>query len=279
MLPPEAARCDNAGRIAGKVNRNFWRIGLAILSAGMIHAATPALEEALARVRQNVQAFETQIPDFVCAEKITSRNVADKDGRVERETIIESTFSGRQKHTAATAATGTSFTEERRIEKVNGQKWSGNAMPPGVFQISGGYSSLIVMIFGSQGAENYSFSLVDGAIGFATKNGKQKIVEKDGLHSFKATGRAWFDPQTFEVVRIEEQIEPKGGELGSSLPVMVEYKPVRIGENQFYLPSRVSASARRTVSGKAERGEFVAEYSNYRKYGSSSTIQFPDADK
>jgi hypothetical protein len=54
---------------------------------------------------------------------------------------------------------------------------------------------------------------------------------------------------------------------------------VRIGENQFYLPSRVSASARRTVAGKAERGEFVAEYTNYRKYGSSTTIQFPDADK
>ena len=259
--------------------RNIGKVALAVLSAGLVHADTTTLEEALAHIRQNVQAFETQLPDFVCAEKITSRNVDGKDGRVERETLIQSTFTGRQKHTAANLVTGTSFTEERRIETVNGQKWSGRAMPPGVFQISGGYSSLIVMIFGPQGTENYTFSLVDGAIGFATKNGKQKIVEKDGLHSFKATGRAWFDPRTFEVVRIEEQIEPKGGELGSSLPVTVEYKPVRIGENQFYLPSRVSASARRNVSGKAERGEFVAEYTNYRKYGSSTTIQFPDADR
>jgi hypothetical protein len=267
------------GKITGTVSRNLWKLALLVLSTGIVHAGTPTLEEALARVRQNVRAFETQIPDFVCQEKITSRNVAGKDGRVERETVIQSTFSGRQKHTAASLVTGTSFTEERRIETVNGEKWSGAAMPPGVFHISGGYSSLIVMIFGPQSEENYSFSLVDGAIGFATKNGKQKIVEKDGLHSFKATGRAWFDPQTFEVLRIEEQIEPKGGELGSSLPVTVEYKPVRIGENQFYLPSRVSASARRNVSGKAERGEFVAEYSNYRKYGSSTTIQFPDADR
>jgi len=30
------------------------------------------------------------------------------------------------------------------------------------------------------------------------------------------------------------------------------------------------------VAGKAERGEYVAEYSDYRKYGASSTIRYPN---
>jgi hypothetical protein len=40
------------------------------------------------------------------------------------------------------------------------------------------------------------------------------------------------------------------------------------------LPVRVTATAHRVISGKTERGEYVAEYSNYRKYVSSSTIQY-----
>jgi len=40
--------------------------------------------------RHNVEVFETQLPDFVCAEKINSRTVAEKDGSVEKETVIQS---------------------------------------------------------------------------------------------------------------------------------------------------------------------------------------------
>jgi hypothetical protein len=262
---------------------------VAFLGAGTLGAdGPPTLETALSRIRRNVRTFETQIPDFVCQERITSRNIAEKDNRLEKQTVIESVFSGRQKHSAVNLLVGTSFTEERQIESINDQPSGGSALPAGVFHVSGGYTSLLVLIFGPGSEANYVFSLGPAApagppgaiaIAFSSRSGRQKIVEKDGLHSYKAAGKAWFDPVSFEILRIEERIQPKGGELGGELPVVVEYQPVRIGESQFYLPSRVSATARRTVAGKAERGEFTAEYSDYRKYGSSTSIQFPDAGK
>ena len=275
----------NSLRMVDSVSRLAAITGLTFLALSARAEAPPTLDQALARIRRNVQAFETQIPDFVCKERITSRNVAQKTCAVEKETIIESTFSGRQKRAPANQTTGTSFTEERQIETVNGRKSPGAAFPVGVFRLSGGYSSLLVMIFGAENQADYAFSLAPPtpdilpgafAIAFRSTGARQKIVEKDGAHSFKAAGRAWFDPASFEILRIEEQIQPKGGELGSDLPVIVEYQPVGIGESRFYLPSRVSASARRSVEGKAQRGEFVAEYSNYRKYGSETSIQFPE---
>jgi hypothetical protein len=183
---------------------------------------------------------------------------------------------------------GMSFKEDRQVETVNGQPWKEKSMPEGVFRIGGGYSSIRVMVFGPKGGANYSFSPAKPAdtetepafvVAFATRNGKQKIKGKDGVHSFQSSGHAWFDPVSFEVIRLEEHILTKGDEDGTDIPITVEYRPVRIGESQFRMPVRVSATAHRVVSGKAERGEYVAEYSDYRKYGSSSTIHYPDLEK
>jgi hypothetical protein len=138
------------------------------------------------------------------------------------------------------------------------------------------------MIFGANGDQNYSFSpAAPGASGsgdtfviaFATSNDKQKIRGKDGVHPFEATGRAWFDPASLEIIRLEESILTKGGNSGE-LKISVDYGPVRIGGNEFRLPVRVSATAHRVTSGSVERGEYLAEYSDYRKYGSTSTVRF-----
>jgi hypothetical protein len=261
---------------------------LLLAAAGALTAASPPpLEEALSRIRHNVEVFETQAPDFVCTEKITSRTVAEKDGSVEKETVVQSTFSGRQNHSALGKLGGLSFKEERQIETVNGARWGEKTMPQGMFRVGGGYSSILAMIFGAKGEANYSFSTAEPdpgssepafVVAFTTRNGKQKVREKNGTVSFQATGRAWFDPVSFEVIRLEERILAKGDEPGEDLPVSVEYRPVQIGENQFRLPVRVSATAHRIVGGKAERGEYVAEYSDYRKYGASSTIQYPNLE-
>ena len=260
--------------------------GLLRAAAGVSDAPS-TFEQALSQIRHNVEVFETQIPDFVCTEKITSRTISEQDGLVEKETVVESTFSGRQNHSALSKLGGLSFKEERQIETVNGARWREKAMPQGVFHLGGGYSSILVMIFGPKGEANYSFSPASPdpgssepafVVAFTTRNGKQKIKEKNGTVSFQATGRAWFDPVSFEIIRLEERIVAKGQEPGDALPITVEYRPVRIAENQFRLPVRVLASAHRVVAGKAERGEYIAEYSDYRKYGASSTIRYPNLE-
>jgi hypothetical protein len=259
-----------------------------LAAAGVLAAASPpTFEEALSRIRHNVAEFETQLPDFVCTENITSRTIAEKDGSVEKETVVQSTFSGRQNRSALSKLGGLSFKEERQIETVNGARWGEKTMPQGMFRVGGGYSSILSMIFGSKGEANYSVSAAEPDAGssepafvvaFTTRNGKQKMREKNGTTSFQAAGRAWFDPVSFEIIRLEERILGKGDEPGDALPITVEYRAVQIGENQFRMPVRVSATAHRVVAGKAERGEYAAEYSDYRKYGASSTIQYPNLE-
>src|SRR5271157_3922006 len=113
-------------------------------------------------------------------------------------------------------------------------------MPQGVFHVGGGYGSILAMTFRSNGEANYSFSPASPdqgssepafVVAFATKNGKQKVREKNGTRSFQAAGRAWFDPMSFEVIRLEERILPKGDEPGGALTIAVEYQPVKIGES------------------------------------------------
>lgn len=246
--------------------------------------AQPALEEALSRIRHNVAVFEAQVPDFVCNEKITSRTLDEKDGSVIKETVIESAFSGRQKQSVLSRL---SFTEEREIRAINGAPSAAKSMPEGVFRVGGGYSSSLVSVFGSKGEESYSFSLTkDGeggadsapVISFETTNRHQKIKGGGHLHSFDETGRAWFDRGSYDIVRLERRILTGSG-ASDELLITIDYKPVQIGENSFRMPACVSATAHRTASGRAERGDYAAEYTDYRKYGSSSTIEFQEPVK
>jgi hypothetical protein len=266
------------------------RIILVVLSAGLFTATVslpdepPSLEIALSRIRHNVEIFENQLPDFVCRETITSRTIAQTNDKVEDETIIQSAFSGRQKRSTLGKLTSTSFTEDRRIETVNGAQWKEKSMPKGVFRVGGAYSSTLVSIFGPKGEANYSFSSVntpvnpDAAIvvSFTTKNAKQKIKSKNGTRSFQETGRALFDPVSFEIIRLDRQIVVDGAEPGDEVPIIIEYRSVRIGDDTFRLSARVSATAHRVVAGKAERGEYEARYTDYRKFGSTSTIQYQE---
>ena len=139
-----------------------------LAAAGVLTtAAQPTFEQALSRIRHNVEVFETQAPDFVCAEKITSRTVAEKDGSVEKETVIQSTFSGRQNHSALSKLGGLSFQEERQIETVNGARWGEKTMPRGVFLVGSGNDS---SLHASVARANYSFS-ARGASGLEPRAG------------------------------------------------------------------------------------------------------------
>jgi hypothetical protein len=252
----------------------------------LLLAASPSLDDALTHIRQNVEFFENQVPDFICTEKIVSRTISEPDDAV-KETVVESTFSGRQHRSKVGIRYSTTFAEDRKIETVNSAPWKRKSFPRGVFLIGGAYSSALVTIFGKESDRNYFYLLGAGdrkgpkgaiAISFATKTDNQRILEKDGAHVFHETGCAWFDPVTFEIVRLERLLIPQDG-LGGELPITIDYLPFRIGENTFRLPSHVSSSSKRVAAGTSDRGVYEADYTNYRKYGSTTSIQFADDPK
>src|SRR5689334_21923437 len=56
--------------------------------------AVPKLEQVLPRVQEHVREFELLLPDFICDETITSRELMG--GVIQHETVIDSSFRGTQ---------------------------------------------------------------------------------------------------------------------------------------------------------------------------------------
>ena len=118
--------------------------------------------------------------------------------------------------------------------------------------------------------------VADGSveIDFATRKSNQRVKGSDGNRAFSGTGKAWFDSSIRDIQRLEEEIQRANSSPDNALTIGVEFEPVSIGGMEFRMPRRVTASAHRAGQGRAERGVFEAEYTGYRKYGSSSTITF-----
>ena len=84
------------GRHAAVSLRSLACVGLlhvVLCSAGLAQSV-PKLDQILPRIQQHVKEFESSLPDFICDEKITSRELMA--GRVTHETDIDSIFRGTQ---------------------------------------------------------------------------------------------------------------------------------------------------------------------------------------
>lgn len=260
---------------------NQSRTILSLMLMASASAQSPPIETVLGQIQGKVEVFENRLPDFVCREVITSHTESDAGGIAGKQTVVESVFTGRQKHASFG---GISFAEERKIEKIDGVAAASNEMPKGMFRVGGGYSSVLAHVFDRKGQESYSFNWGNSEnnpersveIEFATRkdNKRVKVKGSDGMHTLNGTGMAWFDASTYEVKRLEEQILPPDGNPENALTITVDYEPVVIGDVTFHLPRRVTAIAHRTIQGHAQRGVYEAEYTEYRKYGSSSAITF-----
>ncbi|HTA42221.1 MAG TPA: hypothetical protein VK789_07230 [Bryobacteraceae bacterium] len=104
------------------------------------------------------------MPDFVCREMIHSRTEADPGGVIETQSLVEFLFTGRQKRAS----------------------------------FGGGYSSVLVHIFGKKGRDNYSFTwgktvnMVPKDPSRSTSRSRKsnlRVKESDGTRTFNGTGR------------------------------------------------------------------------------------------
>lgn len=237
-------------RRLGCILRESATAGMLIVCTAL--AQRPPVQTALEQIRRKVDLFENKLADFVCRETIHSRIESDPSGQVEKRTTVELVFTGRQKHASFG---GASFSEERKIEKIDGTASIEKEMPRGMFHVGGGYSSVLAQVFGKKGQENYSFEWAGGesaapeslAIAFVTSNRKQHVKGPDGTHAFNGSGKAFFSPSTYEIERLEEKILPVNGDPANALTITVEFEPVAIGDEKFRMPRRVTAVAHRTV--------------------------------
>src|SRR5262245_28404131 len=119
------------------------RLILLLLGPLSVSLTAQSLDDVLLRVSRNVQEFRNSIPDFLCSERLTSRAV-DKNGKVTRQIVVESTFTVRQ----SSAGKGPAFLESRDVFAIDGKSAkSGTQFPKIPFQYGGGFASVLLMTF------------------------------------------------------------------------------------------------------------------------------------
>jgi hypothetical protein len=229
------------------------------------------LEQVLESVQAHVGEFAHSLPDFICDETITSRELMGR--KVKHETIIESAFTGRQNK----VENGKPFIETREIKTVNGRPASPGQEPKAPFLYGGGFSSVLVAVFSAENAPYFSYSLagtdtLEGraalVIKFETRNGQKRLLYRDLFNQrsyLNGKGKAWIDPESMNVMRLElRYLDPPAGE--GELHVAIDYAAVTINDKTFWMPRLVTAEQTIPNPKFPVGGQYIAEYSNYHHF-------------
>jgi len=226
-----------------------------------------AVNDVVTAVSSNVAEFWNLLPDFVCNEKITSTTY--ESGKVRDQKIVESIFTSSNKGSP-----------QREVMAIDGKPAKNNAKMPGLpVELNMGFGFVIQATFTPSivTAHNFAFgpkASSDGtlAVQFETKKDQQRIKWDLGGKSLVArdAGIAWIDTASMQVARIERNFLNLPNGL-SRMSASSDYGPVTIGKNTFWLPRtlRIDTSER----DPRKTGQYLAEYSNCRKYGAEVSFQ------
>jgi hypothetical protein len=217
-------------------------------------------DEVLAAVGKNVREFQERLPDFVCDERITSSTF--DSGAIRTMKTVESVFTVIQKRNPVPDSGQPAFTETREITSIDGKEVrKGTAMPKLPFATFGGFSELVGITFSPENQEFHTYTLdkkLDEGrlvVHFAMKDDRQTLA--------RATGSAWIDATSYQVVRLEGNFRIALPELGR-LKETVDYGTTAIGDREFWLP--LIARSEATDRGTRKTRVFLADYTNCRKF-------------
>ncbi|HZS29365.1 MAG TPA: hypothetical protein VFB76_19225 [Candidatus Angelobacter sp.] len=250
---------------------------LALCCAGFSESV-PKLKQILPRIQEHVRVFEHSLPDFICDETIISRELMR--GRVHQKTVIASAFRGTQ-HKEEDRA----FTESRKIQTIDGKPAPPDQPLKGPFFFGGGFSSVLDEIFSKENAQYFHYKVkgkqqLEGkttwVIKMETKKNQKEILYRDVFGSktaVKGSGKAWIDPETMNVMRIE--FEYQNPPLEGELKVSVDYAPAVINGQTFWMPKTVTAKQAVPNSTMSIAEQYIASYSNYHQFNVSHKIYSP----
>jgi hypothetical protein len=243
----------------------------------------PKLNQILPRVQEHVKEFEHSLPDFICDEKITSKELMG--GTTIHETDIDSTFRGTQNRDKNPDGKYEPFTEWRDIQTIDGRPAPKGQQVTGPFLFGGGFSSILIEIFSPENSQYFNYKVIgtervdDKAaviVKFETRKGHDALLHRELFgtqYVMKGSGKAWIDLSSMNVLRLEIQyLDPPMPE--GVLSLAVDYAPVVIQEKTFWMPKTVTAEQTIPNPKVPVGGQYVAEYSNYQEYKVSVRIKY-----
>jgi hypothetical protein len=243
---------------------------------------TASIDQILQRVQANVNDFEHSLPDFICEEQITSRELMA--GAVQNESVIRSSFRGIQHKDDRDKP----FTEVREIVTVNGRQAPPGQPLVGPFLFGGGFSSILDETFARRNAPYFKYKLIGSekvgdrsalVITFETRADQKALLHREalgGLTILQGKGKAWIDPESMNIIRLELQhlnhLNPEFKE--GLLAVSVDYAEVVINGRKFWMPKMVKAEQTVPNPKVPVTGQYIAEYSNYHQFNVSVKITY-----
>jgi hypothetical protein len=111
-------------------------------------------------------------------------------------------------------------------------------------------------------------------IEYATKKGQTSLLfEVKGKKVIvKDTGKAWIDPVTMQVLRLERHF--LDFPTFSSFATFIDYGETKIGGKTFWMPKTVRAEATDDQAAK-NKVEYIAEYSKCRRFTADVELSIP----
>jgi hypothetical protein len=240
--------------------RSAVLVALILAGAGVTPGAgqRPTAEDLVSQVGKNVLQSWGSRPDFVCSERITSHRL-DSKGKIKDPRVVESVFTS--------VMTQGSMTERREISAIDGRTASKNAkMPKLAFSMDGIATNGLSMIFAA-GAHTHSVAEDQSGhdpsmlkIEFATRPGQTTMTG----NLSNGAGSALIDLTAMQV----RQFERRTHDAPNPVTLAGTFEPVRIGEQEYWLPKTVKAE----MTVKSEVLVFTAEYWNCRKFEVSTKL-------
>jgi hypothetical protein len=234
--------------------------------------AQPDLYETLKRLQDIYWDYQSSVPSFFVDEHVVS--VMKPEGGREVKTTTDSVF---RLVRESKVGEGQTFTESREVRSINkkpakGDKVQGPSVFTGAFSSAAGVVSLEMQ-------RCFDYTMEPAAelnkapallINYAFK---PDMLNDDGCPGpEKQSGRAWFDPATLHLLRVEMVVpshrDPRNGRMLWSWAV--DYAPVSFDVKQLWMP--------KTITSRAEANDasgvwnYTATYTNYHKMTVSSRI-------
>jgi len=252
-----------------------------LLLATFVLAAPPALtqqqqsaeiplEALLMRLQIRIWAYDRNVPDFFADERVISSRTVTHAGTTHNTT--DSIF--RLRRTTDPGVTPPYFIESREVKAVDGRPTRGEAViGPAIF--SGAFSNALLTV-SMEGRSCFDYRVephghlhhVPAIVVVYTP----KPSAEDCPGSEPQSGRAWIDPQNFQLQRIEMRIPNHHLDDGSRAlwTWSVDYSPVPLEGKIFWLPKTIISNA--DANDGSAQWTFTAYYRNYHKTNVTSHI-------
>ena len=247
-------------------------MALTPLSSAQQAPANPSLDEILLRLRDNYLQYHATIPNFFCDEHAVSH--VSQRGTFIPPTTTESTFRLRRN----TDAGHTALYESRDIKTINNQPApSGHALTGP--SISGAFSDALARV-NSDSKSCFNYRLDHHGhkivIDYSPRQPPEQQSQEQQPHPEACSaepnsGRAFIDPQTLHIIRIENRTpdHPLPGSRGL-WTWTIDFTQVDLDGQIFWLPRTISSTA--AADNLPIVWSFTANYSNCHKLTVTSHI-------